>query len=121
MGRYYNGDIEGKFWFATQPTDDADFFGVTGYQPERLEYQFEEEHLDAINEGIDKCLKEIGVPREKILEWFEKEEYFYPKKMEEEGIIPSNTNHEWLARLELGMRILKSVEDTGGCYFDAEF
>ena len=121
MGRYYNGDIEGKFWFATQPTDDADFFGVVGYQPERLEYQFEEEHLESINEGIDKCLKEIGVSREKILEWFEKEEYFYPSKMEEEGVIPKDTSHEWLARLELGMRILKSVEDTGGCYFDAEF
>jgi len=28
MGRYYNGDIEGKFWFAVQSSDDADFFGV---------------------------------------------------------------------------------------------
>lgn len=120
MGRYYNGDIEGKFWFGTQSSDDADFFGVTGYQPERLEYQFEEENLEAINEGIDKCLKEIGVTREKVLEWFEKEDYLYHSKMEEEGIIPKNTSHEWLARLELGMRILKSVEATGGCYFEAE-
>jgi hypothetical protein len=27
MGRYYNGDIEGKFWVAVQSSDDADFFG----------------------------------------------------------------------------------------------
>ena len=28
MGRYYTGDIEGKFWFAVQSSDDADFFGL---------------------------------------------------------------------------------------------
>jgi hypothetical protein len=25
MGRYYHGDIEGKFWFAVQSSNDADF------------------------------------------------------------------------------------------------
>jgi hypothetical protein len=119
MGRYYSGDIDGKFWFATQSSNDADFFGVTGYKPEKLEYDFEEEHLDLINEGINKCLKEIGVKRGKIFKWFKKEDNLNPYKMEE-GIIPKNTSHEWLARLELGMRILKSVEATGGCYFEAE-
>ena len=38
MGRYYNGDIEGKFWFAVQSSDDADYFGVEGQRPEMLEY-----------------------------------------------------------------------------------
>lgn len=28
MGRYYSGDIEGKFWFGTQSSDDATHFGV---------------------------------------------------------------------------------------------
>lgn len=28
MGCYYFGDIEGKFWFAVQNSDDANFFGV---------------------------------------------------------------------------------------------
>jgi len=28
MGRYYTGDIEGKFWFGTQSSDDATHFGV---------------------------------------------------------------------------------------------
>ncbi len=43
MGRYYSGDIEGKFWFGVQSSDDADFFGVTGYAPETLEYYFEKD------------------------------------------------------------------------------
>ena len=28
MGRYYGGDIEGKFWFGVQSSDDADHFGI---------------------------------------------------------------------------------------------
>ncbi len=28
MGRYYSGDIEGKFWFAVQSSYAADRFGV---------------------------------------------------------------------------------------------
>ena len=31
MGRYYNGDIEGKFWFGVQASNDADFFGSEGH------------------------------------------------------------------------------------------
>ena len=28
MGRYYSGDIEGKFWFGIQPSNDAEQFGA---------------------------------------------------------------------------------------------
>ena len=52
MGRYYNGDIEGKFWFAVQSSDDADFFGASGTEPtvanpnQYLDYHFtKDEHL----------------------------------------------------------------------------
>ena len=37
MGRYYSGDIDGKFWFAVQPSDDANYFGVEGERPNYLE------------------------------------------------------------------------------------
>ena len=121
MGRYYNGDIEGKFWVGTQSSSDADFFGATGYQPEKLEYSFyRDEHIDSINKGIDECIEKIGTLRERVFDWFEKEEHFYRKQMEEEGIIPSNTDDEWLARLELGIKILKCVEENGECSFEAE-
>ena len=36
MGRFYNGDICGKFWFGIQSSDDAESFGVDPY----LEYTF---------------------------------------------------------------------------------
>ena len=33
MGRWYSGDVEGKFWFGIQDSNAADRFGVTGHQP----------------------------------------------------------------------------------------
>ena len=43
MGRYITGDIERKLWFAVQNSNAADRFGVTGYEPAYLEYQFEQD------------------------------------------------------------------------------
>ena len=53
MGRYYEGDIEGKFWFGIQSSDDADFFGSAGFQPDYLEYYFDESNLPKIQSGLD--------------------------------------------------------------------
>ena len=51
MGRHYTGDIEGRFAFAIQSSDDANFFGVTGTQPELLAYYFEKEDLPKVKKG----------------------------------------------------------------------
>ena len=47
MGRYYSGDIEGKFWFAVQDSDDADHFGIEGEV-------LEDEDGEESGEGEDK-------------------------------------------------------------------
>ena len=47
MGRYYNGDIEGKFMFAVQSSNAADRFGSEGYS-NYLEYYFSEDHIPTI-------------------------------------------------------------------------
>ena len=56
MGRYYWGDIEGKFGFAIQSSNDADFFGVTGVEyTSPLNYKFEKKDLSKVKEGVKKC------------------------------------------------------------------
>ena len=59
MGRYYSGDIEGKFWFAVQSSSDADFFGCEG-QSTYLNYYFDEDNLPDIEEGIARCEDALG-------------------------------------------------------------
>jgi len=60
MGRYYSGDIEGKFWFACQSSDDADNFGVVGTPPDdRLQYYFKEEDKPEVEKGIALCVHQL--------------------------------------------------------------
>ena len=50
MGRYYSGDIEGKFMFSVQSSDDADFFGSEGHTS-YLNYHFDkDDNMTSIEE-----------------------------------------------------------------------
>lgn len=60
MGRYYSGDIEGKFWFGVQSSDDASFFGGEASEPNYIEYYFSRDDLPNIEEGIKKCKQALG-------------------------------------------------------------
>lgn len=59
MGRYYSGDIEGKFWFAVQSSDDADFFGGDRSEPNYINYYFSEDDLPTIKKGVADCVKKL--------------------------------------------------------------
>lgn len=118
MGRYYSGDIEGKFWFGVQSSTDADFFGSEGTEPNYLEYYFDNTHLDDIKAGIKECKKALGENKKKLDEFFKKKNGYNDEMLIEAGIEPSNI--EWYARLELGEKILACVKENGYCSFEAE-
>lgn len=123
MGRYYNGDIEGKFWFAVQDSNDADFFGVTGEEPNYLYYYFDKDNLPSIEEGINTCIKELGEYKEKLDRFFEKNPAYNDEMVSKELSISSEKVKEmlvWYARLKLGQKILDCVKTTGSCSFEAE-
>lgn len=135
MGRYYSGDIEGKFWFAVQSSDDADNFGVEGEpiydsdepdddeEPYALAYCFTTEHLESINSGINQSLEILGENKQKMDNFFEENPSYSDDvlaekvgcSLEEVKILLEN-----YARLELGEKIRKCVEEQGSCAFDAE-
>ena len=123
MGRFYNGDIEGKFWFAVQSSDDADFFGVTGTQPEELNYHFGEEDLKKVEEGIKTCLKELGGYKELLDNFFKDRDGYNEEMISKEFKISEEKVKEllrWYARLELGIKIRYCIKKQGDCNFTAE-
>ena len=126
MGRYYHGDIEGKFMFAVQSSDDADFFGVVGQPPEtHLEYSYREEDLPKIKKGLKKCSLELGNNRiRNKLDKFFKTRNGYNNEMlaKEFGWHPDRVEEylKWYARALLGEQILECVEEYGDCDFEAE-
>lgn len=134
MGRYYNGDIEGKFWFAVQSSNDADFFGQQG-QARFLDYYFETKDLPKIEEGIKKCKDYLGSLLETLDKFFDENngynnemlvdylnKHFSFKHLPTPKFTEQGVRHylEWYARLELGNQILACVKEKGQCNFEAE-
>jgi hypothetical protein len=103
MGRYYHGQITGKFWFGIQSSDDATYFGVH-FQPVYCFYScgcyYEREACEKIEENEDlqgydpeehiyclQCfdsfeehnqqIKEEQIEREDEKTWFLSEQIFY--------------------------------------------
>ena len=58
MGRYYSGDIEGKFWFGVQSSDDGEFFGARELEPNYITYIVED--IKEVEEGLEKCKEALG-------------------------------------------------------------
>ena len=123
MGRYYNGDIEGKFWFGIQASNDADNFGQTGDTPNYLNYYFDKDDLPDVNKGIDKCLEALGEMKDKIDQYFEDKDGYNNRSMAKHFNITENEVKEYLeyyARLHLGEQIRDCINKTGECSFEAE-
>jgi hypothetical protein len=124
MGRYYEGDIEGKFWFSIQSSNDADYFGVDGVEPnDYLYYHFDETNLPDIKEGIEDCLFKLGKWRKKLDKFFENNNGYNAQMLEKQINLKEEQESyilEWYARLQLGEQILECVEKTGECDFKAE-
>jgi hypothetical protein len=137
MGRYYTGDIEGKFWFGVQSSDDAEFFGVEGrdlYGSDEdeenednafgAEYAFTEAELEDVEEGLEVCRKELGAWRTGLDEFFTDRDLYNEDEIAEHMQSTKNEVHnklKWYARLILGEKIRQCIIDTGSCTFEAEY
>lgn len=124
MGRYYQGDIEGKFWFGVQESTDASHFGgkETMYS-EKARYTFRKKDLPSIQSKIEEIEKELGDKYEKIEEFFADKDSYSTKSLEEylgvnERVYKKTI--ELYARLLLGLRIEECVGRIGKCSFWAE-
>jgi hypothetical protein len=118
MGRYYSGDIDGKFWFGVQSSDAADRFGVIGEQPNYIIYNFGEEDLESVEEEIKNIQETLGDKLQKLDEFFERVEGYNDEDIEALGI--SRQELSEYADLKLGIKIRDCIKENGNCSFDAE-
>ena len=144
MGRYYSGDIDGKFWFAVQCSTAADRFGSTGTEPNYLDYYFDEEDIGSIEKELKKMEEENGFIFQELDVFFERNNGYndfqiidfligrgnpqiihirgeFPKKEAEERCLA--LVKVWLreyADKKLGEEIFDCVNTNGSCSFQAE-
>ena len=122
MGRYITGDIERKLWFAVQNSNAADRFGVTGYEPAYLEYQFEQDDLEKVQEELKVIENLIGEDNLKKLDsFFDKVNGYNDQIMMEYNILDIWNKYKIdYADYQLGKEIEKCITETGQCHFNAE-
>jgi len=123
MGRYFTGDIEGKFWFAVQSSDCADRFGVQGYQPEVLKsevlkYWFSEEDLEGVEQEITNIETKLGDKLKVIDDFFASRDSYNDEMLLEIGISKQDLSE--YADLGMGKKIRDCIKENGQCEFEAE-
>jgi hypothetical protein len=118
MGRYYSGDIEGKFWFAVQDSDAADRFGVMGYEPNYITYYFDEDNLEDVEAEIKNIEEGLGDKLGILEKFFEEKTGYNDEMLAEVGIAKDELRN--YADLDLGKKIRDCIKETGQCSFEAE-
>lgn len=129
MGRYYSGDIEGKFWFGVQDSDAADRFGVEGEYPGYLEYNFETDDLPYLEEELQEIENTLGENLAILEKFFEINNGYNDKmiidyyKTEHNKKMTSSKIKELLSEYAdylLGVEIRDCIKEQGYCGFTAE-
>ena len=112
MGRYYNGDIEGKFWVALQSSEAPSRFG--GMM--ELSFSFNEDDIEDIQEELKRI--EANTPMDKITKFFENNIGYNA-----DLLMKANLTEKQVAEYadhELGTKILKCLKEQGECNFMGE-
>jgi len=127
MGRYYSGDIEGKFAFAIQNSDAADRFGVTGQTPNFIEYYYNEDNLEELQKELKNIEDAFGPQKQALKTYFDlyKTQDDAPLSFTsyiEKGGLPELKESQLSEYYDylLGRKILECIKETGSCTFDAE-
>jgi hypothetical protein len=126
MGRYYTGDIEGKFWFGVQSSDSADRFGSHGYAPGFIEYYFDADCLVEANKEINLIELELENRLPLLKKFFEEKDSYNDEmvsEMYEENEVKGASVSKDLsnyADLLLGRKIKECILTNGSCEFTAE-
>lgn len=124
MGRYYSGDIEGKFWFGVQSSTAADRFGSEHFEPNYVSYYFDERHLPHIRNELKYIEDVIGKKNMKLLDKFFNDTNGYNDEIMEEykkGLSKIWNDHKAnYADYRLGKKIKDCIEKNGECSFEAE-
>ena len=140
MGRHYDGDIEGKFWFAVQSSDDGEYFGAIDITEENtdsdyyngfVDYVIYFSDIDRVKAGIDLYKRQLRGNYLILNEFFlsnngYNDEMIIKYYKDTHGIVINEaflqSNMQIYARLQLGIQILIYFNENPGkdCHFTAE-
>lgn len=118
MGRWYQGDIEGKFWFAVQSSTVGERFGCVEQERGYIDYYIDEDDKDKIINELKVIEDKLGDELKKFHDFFNKNNGWNDQMLIDAGLDPKLI--EDYADYGFGQKLLKCVEENGNCSFTAE-
>jgi len=118
MGRWYQGDIEGKFWFAVQSSTVGERFGCVIQEQPCIDYYIGEDQKDEIINELKAIEENLGDELKKFHDFFNKNNGYNNQMLIDAGL--DITLLEDYADYGFGQKLLKCVEENGECNFSAE-
>ena len=119
MGRYYNGDIDGKFMFAVQSSDAHERFGAVELEPSYIDYVVYRNSYDEICKELDS-IKHKGYIN-KVEKMFEENDAYNDERMKEYNVTENDLS-EW-ADYQIGKQLKEFFDNNpkiDECRFEAE-
>ncbi len=120
MGRYYNGDVDGKFMFAVQSSGAHERFGAITYQEDYIPYVVYRESYAEICAELDSIKHKGHI--EKVNNMFEKEPEGYNSAIQKKYNVTDEDLSEY-ADYEIGIQLKEFFDDNPDldeCRFEAE-
>jgi|TARA_R110000796_G_scaffold215198_1_gene331191 hypothetical protein len=118
MGRYYNGDVEGKFMFAVQNSNAHERFGAVEENSGYVDYVVYRDSYNDIVEELDKIDKG-SIKR--VENMFNNERGYNDEIQKKYEVTPEDLSE--YADYEIGMQLKKFFDKNKDCYecrFEAE-
>ncbi|MAS98934.1 MAG: hypothetical protein CMF29_08465 [Kiritimatiellaceae bacterium] len=133
MGRYYRGDIEGKFWFAVQSSD-----APKDFSPDWEEYTendedgcytdwgFSKDTLPDVEKHLGTLTERLGECKEKLDTYFKERDMYNDEELVK-AVAPSLDVDQFRSTIlrdyadhQLGTQIADCIRKNGECHFEGE-
>jgi hypothetical protein len=122
MGRFYSGDINGKFGFASQGSDDGEYFGAYSQESSYIPYYLDNEDIPEALVKLEKLIKEFNEnakPEKKVESTMTQDEFWDLVDIE---WYQDNKNGLLASRIAMGLEIAMFNREypKGDISFEAE-
>lgn len=118
MGRYYSGDVNGKFMFAVQSSDAHTRFGAEEVEPSYIDYEIHRDSYDDIVKELDLIDKGSI---ERVSKMFEENNSYNDETQKQYNVTQEDLSE--YADYNLGKQVKDYFDDNpeeNYCYLEAE-